>query len=51
MTFQLLPYCEQYLHMHGLMQQQDRDLLHEKPGDPAHARLVFLISQLERKDI
>ncbi len=50
LTFQLLPYCEQYLHMHGLKQQEDRNLPHDKPPDPAQARLAFLISQLLSKE-
>lgn len=50
LTFQLLPYCEQYLHMHGLKQQEDRGLPHEKPEDSAQARLTFLVSQLQNQE-
>jgi len=46
MTLQLLPYCEQYLHMHGLKKLQDRGSPGDGPVDPAQARLAFLISQL-----
>ena len=46
MTFWLLPYCEQYLHMHGLKKLQDRGLTQEKLNEPAEARLTFLIDQL-----
>jgi hypothetical protein len=49
MTLRLQPYCDQYLHMHGLKQKQDLHPTTGQPDDGAQERLSFLLTSAKHK--
>lgn len=49
MAIKLQPYCDQYLHMHGLKQKQDMNLSKAPPADPAQERISFLMAISKQK--
>jgi hypothetical protein len=49
MSLKLQPYCDQYLHMHGLKQIQEMNAVSSHPVDAAQERLSFLMSSAKKR--
>jgi hypothetical protein len=49
MALKLQPYCDQYLHMHGLKQKQEMNAMADQPVDPAQERLSFLMASTKKR--
>jgi hypothetical protein len=49
MSLKLQPYCDQYLHMHGLKQIQEMNAVSGQPLDAAQERLLFLMSSAKKR--
>jgi hypothetical protein len=49
MALKLQPYCDQYLHMHGLKQKQEMSAGPDQPFDAAQERLSFLMASAKKR--
>jgi hypothetical protein len=49
MALKLQPYCDQYLHMHGLKQKQEMNAVPGQTVDAAQERLSFLMSSAKKR--